>query len=108
MMSVSPQLICDSQEVCVVHLAAHVSFASGADAEHVVVAGLWEQAPEAAFVPGPAGQGRGPLSLGPHSLADAAARAAPAVVHVGVERTGAGAGSVSALNRTGTPGPHTP
>ena len=73
-----------------------------------MVAGLWERAPEAAFVPGQAGQSRGPLSLGPHSLADAAARAAPAVVHVGVERTGAGAGNVSALSCTGTPGLHTP
>lgn len=63
--------------------------------------GLWEQAPEAAFVPGPAGQGRGPLSLGPHSLADAAARAAPAVVHVGVERTGAGAGSSASSSGSG-------
>ena len=59
-------------------------------------------------MPGQAGQSRGPLSLGPHSLADAAARAAPAVVHVGVERTGAGAGSVRALNHTGTPGLHAP
>ena len=72
------------------------------------MAGLWERAPEAAYAPGQTGQSRGPLSLGPHSLADAAARAAPAVVHVGVEGMGAGAGGVRALNCTGTPGLHTP
>ncbi|CAL5219537.1 g1388 [Coccomyxa viridis] len=45
--------------------------------------GLWERQHDVASTSGRIAQ-RGPLSLGPHSLADAAARAAPAVVHVGV------------------------
>lgn len=49
------------------------------------VAGLWERQTETASTSGRPAQSRGPLSLGPHSLADAAARAAPAVVHVGIE-----------------------